>query len=128
MILIPGLVTMGFAFMKAGKITGRWEASPSPAGNITAAVFREDSSFEGYINKTLFVSGTYSFSPADSVLTVIDNGCNGLTGFYKILFFSKSDSLRFAVIRDNCEERKQEMEGLIMGRIKYPQFNNIKQN
>ena len=126
MILIPVLMLMGVAFIKAGKITGHWETRPSPSGNITAAVFRDDSSFEGYVNNSVFVSGTYFFSPADSVLTITDNGCNGLTGIYKILFFSNSDSMRFAVVRDNCEERKQEMEGLIMGRIKYPHFNDIK--
>ena len=117
-ILLWSLGIQLVAFSKADKMTGLWTSKPSSGGNTTAAIFRENSSFEAYINNNLFVSGTYSFSETDSVFTITDNGCNGLTGEYKILFFSNSDSLRFAVLRDNCIERKEQVEGLIMGRVK----------
>lgn len=99
-------------------LTGRWESKPSEKGNVTGVVFKSDSTFEGYVNKKPFVSGIYHFNADDSILSFTDNGCNGVKGMYKAIFFSNADSIRFKVISDSCEERKEGMQRLIMGRIK----------
>ena len=106
-----------FAFMPTDSLTGRWESQPSVNGNVTGVVFKTDKSFEGYVNKKPFVSGTYSYSAEDSVFTLQDNGCNGITGTYQIIFFSNADSMRFVAIDDDCEGRRNGMENLIMGRV-----------
>ena len=99
------------------ELTGRWQTRPSEKGNITGVVFKAGN-VEGYVNKKPFVSGTYSFDPGDSILSFVDNGCNGMRGIYKVMFYSNSDSLRFNVINDSCTERKNGMLRLIMGRVK----------
>lgn len=99
-------------------LVGRWESLPSEKGNKTGVVFKEDKSFEGYVNRKPFVSGNYTFSAADSILSFIDNGCQGMQGVYKVRFFHTGDSLRFQALVDNCPERKQGMERLVMGRVK----------
>jgi hypothetical protein len=99
-------------------LTGRWETKPSEKGNVTGVVFKNDSILEGYVNKKPFTSGTYHFIATDSVLSFVDNGCNGVRGVYKVLFFNNSDSLRFKAISDSCTERKEGMQRLIMGRVK----------
>jgi hypothetical protein len=111
-------IALLFAFNATNKLTGRWESPPSSKGNVTRVVFKRDSSFEGYVNKKPFVTGTYSYSPGDSVLTFTDNGCSGATGIYKVNFFSNADSLRFVSIKDTCRERRNGMERLVMGRVK----------
>jgi hypothetical protein len=114
-------MTLVFLFSKKDPLTGRWETKPSEKGNITGVVFKNDSIMEGYVNKKPFVSGTYFFNGTDSVLSFVDNGCNGAEGIYKVLFFSNSDSLRFKVISDSCVERRGGMQRLIMGRVKINQ-------
>ena len=105
---------MAFALKDA--LTGRWETQPSVNGNITGVVFKTDSSFEGYINKKPFVSGKYVFN--EGILSFTDNGCDGKEGVYKIIFFSNNDSLRFVPVNDSCDQRRQGMSRLIMGRVK----------
>ena len=107
-----------FAFPSKDRLTGRWESKPSEKGNVTGVVFKPDYSMEGYINKKPFASGTYTFNSADSVLSFVDNGCNGIRAVYKVLFFSNSDSIRFRTISDSCEEREKGMLRLTMGRTK----------
>jgi hypothetical protein len=107
-----------FLLVANDPLTGRWETKPSEKGNVTGAVFKNDSIFEGYVNKKPFASGTYRFSAKDSVLSFVDNGCNSVRGVYKVLFFNNSDSLRFKVISDSCDERREGMQRLIMGRVK----------
>jgi hypothetical protein len=99
-------------------LTGRWESKPSSKGNITGVVFKNDSILEGYVNKKPFTSGIYRFSAKDSVLSFTDNGCNGVQAVYKVLFFNNSDSLRFKAINDSCDERREGMQRLILGRVK----------
>ncbi len=105
-----------FAFAATDKLTGRWESKPSVNGNITGVVFKPDNSFEGYINKKPFVSGTYAYQ--DSLFSFTDNGCDGKKGVYKIIFFSNSDSLRFEPVSDSCDQRRNGMSRLILGRVK----------
>jgi len=117
MFISIGLMAF-YGFASTNKLTGRWESKPSPNGNVTGVVFRNDSSFDGYVNKKPFVTGTYSYTPEDSVFTFTDNGCNGMKGIYKVIFLSNSDSLRFLPVSDSCSERKNGMERLILGRVK----------
>ncbi|WP_298737454.1 hypothetical protein [uncultured Chitinophaga sp.] len=98
------------------RLHGRWETKPSEKGNVTGVVFKADSTFEGYINKKPFVSGTYTLQ--DDIFTFTDNGCEGKRGVYKIFFFSNADSMRFVPITDSCIDRKEGMSRLVMGRVK----------
>lgn len=98
------------------KLTGRWETKASENGNVTGVVFKEDNSFEGYINKKPFVTGSYTMK--DDVITMVDNGCDGKTAIYKVIFFSNADSMRFQHISDSCEGRRNGMTRLVMGRVK----------
>ena len=104
------------AFSAGDKLTGRWKSSPSPKGNVTGIVFKPDNTFEGYINKKPFVTGSYTLQ--DSIFSFVDNGCEGKRGIYKLIFFSNEDSMRFVPITDSCEERKNGMSRLIIGRVK----------
>ena len=115
-ILITASMFTAFSFMKQDKLTGRWESQPSAKGTVTGVVFREDQSFDGYLNKKPFVTGTYSLE--DSIFTMTDNGCNGATGTYKIIFFSNDDSLRLQPINDPCTERMKGTSRLVLGRVK----------
>ena len=109
---------MFFVLPEKNMLTGRWESKPSEKGNVTGVVFKAGNILEGYVNKKPFVSGTYNFNQPDSTLSFVDNGCNGARGIYKVLFFSNSDSLHFKVISDSCEDRKNGMLRLVMGRVK----------
>lgn len=98
------------------KLTGRWQTKPSEKGNTTLVVFKPDNSFEGFINKKPFTTGTYTLQ--DSIFSLTDNGCNGVRGIYRIIFFSNSDSMRLEPINDSCTGRKEGMSRLILGRMK----------
>jgi len=115
-VFISAILTT-LAFTTTEELTGRWE-SKSETGTITGIVFKPDTSFEGYINKKPFVSGTYTYTPEDSVFSFVDNGCDGARGIYKIKFYSAADSMRFEVISDSCTQRKEGIQRLIMGRVK----------
>lgn len=104
------------AFKDPGKLTGRWQTAPSVKGNVTSVVFKSDKSFEGFVNKKPFVTGTYELT--DSLFTLRDNGCNGVTAKYKIIFFSNEDSIRFQPIEDSCKGRLEGMNKMVLGRIK----------
>jgi len=114
-ILITAAFTILLAFTPPDKLTGRWQSKPSSKGNVTGVVFKADNTFEGFVNKKPFVSGIYTFR--DSIFSFTDNGCNGMRGIYKVIFFSNSDSLRFEVISDSCKERKEGMLRLVMGKV-----------
>ncbi len=107
-----------FAFSIGDPLIGRWETRRSEKGNVTGVVFKQGNIMEGYVNKKPFVSGTYNFAPQDSTLSFIDNGCNGVRAIYKVMFYNDSDSLRFNVISDECQERREGMLRLVMGRVK----------
>jgi hypothetical protein len=98
------------------KLTGRWQSLPSPKGNVTGVLFKPDNTFEGYINKKPFVTGSYTFE--DSIFSFVDNGCEGRRGIYKIVFFSNEDSMRFVPVSDSCDERRNGMSRLVMGRVR----------
>ncbi len=115
-IFVSALLFTLFAFTVKDKLTGRWESLPSVNGNVTSVVFKEDGSFTGFINAKPFVTGMYTLK--DSILAMTDNGCNGVQGVYKAVFFSNEDSLRFEGITDECTQRKGGMERTVLGRVK----------
>ena len=112
-MLVAMAVSGALAF---DNLTGKWETKPSAKGNVTGIVFKADNSFEGYVNRKPFVTGTYVLQ--DSMFSFVDNGCNGVRGVYKIIFFSNADSMRFEPVADSCVERKEGMKRLILGRVK----------
>jgi hypothetical protein len=105
-----------FSFPVKDKLTGRWETRPSQKGNVTGIVFKEDKSFEAYVNRKPFASGKYTLQ--DSVFTFTDTGCEGKPGTYIPVFFSGNDSLRFEVVSDSCLERQNGMKHIVLGRVK----------
>ncbi len=104
-----------FVIADSNKLVGRWE-SVSATGNITGVVFKDDNSFEGYINDKPFVSGTYSIR--DSSFQMQDNGCMGVPGDYILHFFSKNDSFRIELVNDACEGRANGSNNRVFGRVK----------
>ena len=113
-IIISIALTLLFD-VPTSQLKGRWETKPSVNGNVTGVVFKENT-FEGYVNKKPFTSGSYTFS--DEIFTITDNGCQGMKGVYKMKFFSNSDSLRFQAISDSCTPRRNGMERTVLGRVK----------
>ncbi|MBC7888562.1 MAG: hypothetical protein H7Z13_11835 [Ferruginibacter sp.] len=114
-ILISAAMVASLAFTAADKLTGRWETKPSSKGNVTGIVFKPDNSFEGYINKKPFFSGTYTLK--DSIFSFFDNGCVGVQGSYKIIYFSNADSVRFEYISDSCDRRRDGISRMVLGRV-----------
>lgn len=112
-ILFSALLLL--ALSSSTKLVGRWE-SISATGNVTGVVFKEDNTFEGYINEKPFVSGTYSFH--DSTFQMQDNGCMGATGTYTLHFFSKGDSFRIELVDDPCGPRSNGTNNRVFGRVK----------
>lgn len=105
------------AFAASGdKLTGRWQTKPSVNGNVTSIHFKEDKSFEGYINRKPFNTGSYMLE--DNIFSFTDNGCDQKKGVYKVIFFSNEDSMRFELVSDSCTPRKEGMLRLVLGRIK----------
>ena len=113
-IFLPVITLLTLAF--SNKLTGRWESISPSTGNITGVVFKADNTFEAYINQKPFVSGVYTLK--DSIFTMMDNGCEGATGSYKITFFSKDDSIRLELLNDPCEPRGNGTNNRVFGRVK----------
>ena len=114
--LISAAILVFSAFFGEDMLTGKWESQPSVKGNVTRVVFKPDQSFEGFVNRKPFVTGTYSLE--DSVFSFVDNGCDGTRGTYQVVFFSNGDSIRFKPIMDSCVGRKNGMSTLVLGRIR----------
>ena len=114
MLMVVTIITIS-AFPGPDKLTGRWE-SISKTGNVTGVIFRADNTFEGYVNKKPFVTGTYTYQ--DNVFSFVDNGCEGIRGTYKTNFYSNSDSMRFELVGDSCTERRNGMLNLVLGKVK----------
>lgn len=115
-VLISVAMVTLFSFKIKDVLTGRWESKPSEKGNVTGIVFKSNNTFEGFINKKPFVTGKYMLE--GDVFTFTDNGCEGKQGVYRIVFFNNEDSLRFVPVSDSCEQRRNGMSRLIVGRKK----------
>ena len=115
-LITVGIVICLFAFLPKNKLVGRWETKPSLKGNVTGVVFNDDNTYEAYINRKPFVSGTYRLHR--NTITIEENGCNGAKATYKLIFFKQADSLRFEAVSDSCTERKEGMQRTILGRVK----------
>lgn len=115
-VLIVIAILSLLSFSVTDDLIGRWQTKPSPKGNVTMVVFKNDNSFEGFINKKPFTTGKYQYQ--GDTLSFVDNGCNGKEAIYKVVFFSNNDSLRFEPVIDSCEERRNGMVRTILGRIK----------
>lgn len=114
-LILSGFISLSSLFDK-DILTGRWESKPSEKGNITGVVFKPDQSYEGYVNKKVFVSGHYNL--IEDSLSIIENGCDGKPGLYRLIFFHDGDSIRFEPLEDECIERMKGMSRTILGRIK----------
>lgn len=90
-ISVATVLVAAFSFTIKDKSTGRWETAPSAKGNVTGVVFKPDNSLEGYVNRKPFTSGRYALH--DSIFSFTDNGCDGMRGVYKVIFFHDADSI-----------------------------------
>ena len=115
-LCISAATMLLFFLYTEDKLTGKWQTKPSVNGNVTGVVFKTDKSMEAYVNKKPFASGQYTFK--DDVISFTDNGCEGRRAEYKTIFFADNDSLRFEVIMDSCDERRQGMSRLVLGKVK----------
>ena len=115
-LLLIFIQIVAASFLLSDELSGRWESKPSPKGSVTTVVFKSGNRFEGFVNKKPFVSGTYTY--VDSVFHFSDNGCNGVAGDYRIIFYNNADSMRFETIQDSCTERMHGMERLRLGKVK----------
>src|SRR5438105_176050 len=115
MMLFSAIALLAFAILPDNKLTGRWETKPSVTGTVTGVIFKTDGTLEGYLNKKPFTTGQYTFS--NDTLSFTDNGCDGKRGVYRIIFFSNSDSMRAEPIMDSCDQRREGMKKLVLGRV-----------
>jgi len=114
-MIIGSLLLILSARLGKKDIVGRWKTNPSDKGNVTMVNFKADNHFDGFVNKKPFVTGTYQYEYPE--LYFIDNGCEGKTGRYKVIFFSNDDSIRMEPIADSCKERMEGMKRMVLGRV-----------
>lgn len=99
-------------------LVGKWEHTGTYQGapfNFLA-IFRANGTFDGFINKKEFVSGTYHMN--NDTLHMSDPTCNAkYEGSYKVEFFGRQDSLKFHVVQDTCMGRRQGTDGLLFKKI-----------
>lgn len=88
-------------------LVGRWENIRIYQGAKTSVIgnFKADGSYSGFINKKAFVTGKYQMK--NDTLYIGDNTCGlNYLGTYKVQFFGQ-DSLKFHVIQDTCQGRRE---------------------
>ncbi|QEM02593.1 hypothetical protein DIU31_003325 [Mucilaginibacter rubeus] len=99
-------------------LVGKWEySSTQPGGPFKLlAIFRANGTFDGFINKKEFVSGTYRMK--QDTLYISDPTCNArYEGIYKVEFFSRRDSLKFHVVQDTCKGRREGTDGFLFKNV-----------
>lgn len=104
-------IVWAFTFQQK-KIAGRWETK-MPNDMVAGIVFKSDNTFQGYINKKVFVAGSYDLK--DDNITFFDNSCAG-KGTYRLSFFA--DSVRFNLVSDTCKGRSGDVDKAVFGRVK----------
>jgi hypothetical protein len=78
--------------------------------------FKADGSYSGFINKKVFVTGKYQLK--HDTLYIDDSTCGpGYTGTYQVQFFGQ-DSLKFHVIQDTCQGRREGTDNFMFKKLK----------
>lgn len=96
-------------------IVGLWQSKGLNNSHIYLD-FKSDGSFKVTANGAIENEGHYKFNK--DTFWMYDNNCGTtLSGKYKINFFTK-DSASFEVIKDLCSDRKDEVSGGVIKRIK----------
>jgi hypothetical protein len=121
--LITGLLALMLSY--AFKLTdgpnlliGRWENIRTYRGSKISLVgnFKVDGSYSGFINHKAFVTGKYQLK--HDTLYIDDSTCGaGYLGTYKVQFFGQ-DSLKFHVIQDTCQYRREGTNGFLFKKLK----------
>lgn len=113
--LIIAILTITAFTSLPDKIVGRWQQKMYD-GSVLLAVFRADSTFEGFINGKTFSTGNY-YMKKDTMF-ISDPSCNtAYYGTYTLNYFA-ADSVRFTVVKDTCMGRHEGMHNLRVGYVK----------
>jgi hypothetical protein len=99
-------------------IRGRWEFRSIENGSPFSflIVFRSNGKYDGFINKKIFVSGSYHMR--HDTLYIADPICNsGYQGTYQVKYHGKADSLTFHVIQDTCRARREGSDGFTYKKV-----------
>ncbi|HEY9197239.1 MAG TPA: hypothetical protein VIM77_13275 [Mucilaginibacter sp.] len=117
--ILMAMLCMALSFTYDNNLlVGKWEySSTQPGGPFKLlAIFRANGTFDGFINKKEFVSGTYHMK--QDTLYISDPTCNAqYEGIYKVEFFGQRDSLKFHVIQDTCKGRRQGTNGFLFRNV-----------
>lgn len=109
-----GCAALAFTFQQ-NTIVGRWEAK-MPDHTVGGVVYKQDHTYQAYVNKKVFVSGNYEIR--NDTISMSDNSCP-IKGLYKLTFFA--DSVRYNVVIDSCKGRKNDVDKAVLGRVKAAQ-------
>lgn len=99
-------------------LVGRWENIRMLQGSKISLIgnFKADGSYSGFINKKAFVTGKYQMK--HDTLYIGDNTCGlDFVGTYKVQFFGQ-DSLKFHVIQDTCQGRREGTDNFLFKKLK----------
>ncbi len=99
-------------------LVGRWENIRMYQGSAISLIgnFKADGSYSGFINKKAFVTGKYQMK--QDTLYIGDSTCGAYyVGTYKVQFFGQ-DSLKFHVIQDTCQERREGTDNFMFKKLK----------
>lgn len=99
-------------------LVGHWENTRMFQGSKLSLIgnFKADGSYSGFINKKVFVTGKYQMK--HDTLYIDDSTCGvGYAGTYKVQFFGQ-DSLKFHVIQDTCQGRREGTDNFMFKKLK----------
>lgn len=112
-IILAGIfLAIAFAFTPPKhSIVGHW-ISHEKDGSKTYVSFKSDGTFETHYKGKLDHYGNYTFNdPVFAITDKEDEGCGaGYWAKYNITFVGK-DSISFAVIKDTCKGRREDVNG-----------------
>jgi hypothetical protein len=122
-IILSGLLAL--IVLSAFKLTdepnplvSRWENTRLFQGSKISLIgnFKADGHYSAFINKKAFVTGKYQMK--HDTLYIGDNTCGlNYVGTYKVEFF-KQDSLRFHVIQDTSQGRREGTDNFLFRKLK----------
>jgi len=99
-------------------LVGKWENVRTFQGAQISLIgnFKADGSYSAFINKKVFVTGKYQMK--HDTLYIDDSTCGpGYVGTYKVKFYQQ-DSLRFQVIQDTCQGRREGTNNFLFKKLK----------